>query len=100
MADILDKRPVDDEMTVFETNVNPYKLNACIDNILMQLDKLETKFTDVQSVNTREILRHLDSLMNCITNAYNSSLGLLRSDMIFMEKQATRIRELLIGSED
>ena len=42
MADILDKRPVDAEMTIFKTEVEPNKLNACIDNILMRLDRLET----------------------------------------------------------
>ena len=42
MADILDKRPVDAEMTIFKTEVDPNKLNACIDNILMRLDRLET----------------------------------------------------------
>ena len=50
MADILDKIPVDDEMTIFKTEVEPYKLNACIDNILMRVDRLETKFADVQLV--------------------------------------------------
>lgn len=51
MADILDKRPLNDEMTIFKTEVEPYKLNACIDNILMRVDRLETKFADVQLVN-------------------------------------------------
>ena len=51
MADILDKRPVDAEMTIFKTEVEPNKLNTCIDNILMRVDRLETKFADVQPVN-------------------------------------------------
>lgn len=42
MADILDRIPVDDEMTIFKTQIEPIKLNACIDNILMRLDMLET----------------------------------------------------------
>ena len=46
MADILDKRPVDAEMTVFKTEVEPNKLNACIDDILMRLNRLED--TDVR----------------------------------------------------
>lgn len=50
MADILDKRPVDAEMSIFKTEVDPNKLNACIDNILMRVDRLETNFADVQSV--------------------------------------------------
>lgn len=58
MADILDKRPMDDEMTIFKTEVEPYKLNACIDNILMRVDRLETKFADVQPVKHGRWLEH------------------------------------------
>ena len=50
MADILDRIPVDDEMTIFKTQIEPIKLNACIDNILMRVNRLETKFADVQPV--------------------------------------------------
>lgn len=42
MADILDRIPVNDEMTIFKTEVEPNKLNACIDSILMRLNRLET----------------------------------------------------------
>lgn len=41
MADILDITPINDEMTIFKTKVSPEKLNACIDNILYRLNKLE-----------------------------------------------------------
>lgn len=51
MADILDKRPMNAEMTIFKTEVNPDKLNVCIDNILMRVDRFETKFADGQPVN-------------------------------------------------
>lgn len=50
MADILDRIPMNDEMTIFKTQIEPIKLNACIDNILMRVDRLETKFADVQPV--------------------------------------------------
>ena len=50
MADILSKRPMDAEMTIFKTEIEPYKLNDCIDNILMRVDRLETKFADTQPV--------------------------------------------------
>ena len=53
---------------------------------------------DVQSVNAKEILRHLDSMMICIGNAYDTSHGLLRSDMEFIEKQEKIIKELLEGA--
>lgn len=51
---------------------------------------------DVQPVDTKEILTHLDSLMICVTNAYNTSHGLLQTDMMFIEKQAEIIKELLV----
>ena len=44
---------------------------------------------------TKEILRHLDSLMICIGNAYDTSHYLLESDMEFIEKQEKIIKELL-----
>ena len=51
--------------------------------------------TDVQPVDTKEILRHLDSLMICVCNAYNTSHYLLESDMEFIEKQEKIIKGLL-----
>ena len=50
MADILSKRPMNAEMTIFKTEIEPYKLNDCIDNILMRVNRLETKFADVHPV--------------------------------------------------
>ena len=50
MADILNKIPVNDKMTIFKTEIEPIKLNACIDNILMRVNRLETKFADTQHV--------------------------------------------------
>lgn len=44
-------------------------------------------FTDIQPVDTKEILKHLDSMMICIGNAYNTSHFLLESDMEFIEEQ-------------
>ena len=55
--------------------------------------------TDVQPVDTKEILRHLDSLMICVGNAYDTSHGLLQSDMEFIEKQEKIIKELLSNKE-
>ena len=43
----------------------------------------------------REILKHLDALMICVGNAYNTSHYLLESDMKFIEKQEKIIKELL-----
>lgn len=51
--------------------------------------------TDVQPVDAKEILRHLDSLMICVGNAYNTSHYLLESDMVFIEKQEKIIKGLL-----
>ena len=49
----------------------------------------------VQPVDIKEILRHLDSLMICIVNAYSTSHYLLESDMEFIEKQEKIIKGLL-----
>ena len=57
----------------------------------------ELPAADVQPVDTKEILRHLDSMMICISNAYNTSHFLLESDMKFIEKQEKIIKELLSG---
>ena len=46
----------------------------------------------------KEILKHLDSLMICVGNAYNTSHYLLESDMKFIEKQEKIIKELLEGT--
>ena len=50
---------------------------------------------DAQPVDTKEILRHLDSLMICVCNTYNTSHYLLESDMEFIEKQEKIIKGLL-----
>ena len=50
----------------------------------------------------KEILRHLDSMMICIGNAYHTSHWLLESDMKFIERQEKCIKGLLsdIPKED
>ena len=45
MADILDKTPVNADMTIFKTRVHPEKLNMCIDDMLRRLTKLEVAVT-------------------------------------------------------
>lgn len=57
------------------------------------LDDIPT--VDAQPVDTKGILRHLDSLMICVGNAYNTSHYLLQSDMEFIEKQEKIIKRLL-----
>jgi len=62
---------------------------------LRELKELkERREADVQPVDIKEILRHLDSLMLCIGNAYNTSHYLLEGDMEFIEKQEKIIKEL------
>lgn len=53
-----------------------------------------------KSVDAKEILKHLDSLMICVGNAYNTSHYLLKSDMEFIEKQEKIIKELLSDIND
>lgn len=45
--------------------------------------------------NKSKILKHLDALMICVSNAYGTSHYLLESDMKFIEKQEKIIKELL-----
>lgn len=47
-----------------------------------------------------EILKHLDALMICVGNAYNTSHYLLESDMEFIEKQEKIIKEILEGARN
>jgi hypothetical protein len=51
MADILDRIPVNDEMTIFETRIDAEKLNYCIDNILKRLATLEHNLQTPKQVN-------------------------------------------------
>jgi hypothetical protein len=51
MADILDRIPVNDEMTIFETRIDAEKLNYCVDNILKRLATLEHNSQTPKQVN-------------------------------------------------
>ena len=62
---------------------------------ILQIPIREHSSTDVQPIDVKEILKHLDSLMICVGNTYNTSHYLLESDMEFIEKQEKFIRELL-----
>ena len=77
----------------------PVWTDAHIDELLNDFIVIpkDTKSADVQPVDTKEILRHLDSMMICISNAYSTSHFLLESDMEFIEKQEKIIKELLSG---
>ena len=67
------------------------------DAVLLEVaDKInDLPLIDIQPADTEEILKHLDSLMICVGNAYNTSHYLLESDMEFIEKQAKIIKGLL-----
>ena len=86
-----------DENTLRYDNVNiesAYIAIDCMRSCILAKRKIE-KSKEVQPVDTKEILRHLDSMMICIGNAYDTSHGLLESDMEFIEKQEKIIKELL-----
>lgn len=51
MADILDRIPVNDEMTIWETRVDAEKLNYCIEDILKRLATLEHNLQTPKQVN-------------------------------------------------
>ena len=78
------------------TNTKPYGLIQTIQLFKCKDENIiEALGTDVQPVDIKEILRHLDSLMICVGNAYDTSHGLLQSDMEFIEKQEKIIKGLL-----
>ena len=66
-----------------------------VDAMELAIKAIEQYTADVQPVDTKEILRHLDSLMLCVGNAYDTSHYLLESDMEFIEKQDKIIKGLL-----
>lgn len=53
----------------------------------------------LETMEKKEILKHLDSMMICIGNAYDTSHYLLESDMKFIEQQEKCIKELLSDSQ-
>ena len=93
MADILDKKPINAEKTIFKTKVEPIKLNACIDNILMRLNRLEIKFADIQpvdrwiSVNDR--LPETNAIGIAHILAYDKYEGVVKAD--FLDESANYI---------
>lgn len=85
MADILDKTPVlntNTEMPICKIMVNPEKLNACIDDILSRLSKLEA--AEVQPVNywisVNEALPIYDGLVLICYNDKRIRLGVYTED--------------------
>lgn len=86
MADILDKKPINAEMTIFKTEVEPLKLNACIDNILMRLNRLETKFTDIQPddrwINVNDKLPETNAIGIAHIFAYDKVEGVVKADFL------------------
>lgn len=74
-----------------------YYDGSCIHRGECDVDVIQT--TPI-AVDTKEIIKRLDSLMMCITNAYNTSHFLLQSDMTHIEEQAKIIKELLTNKED
>ena len=100
MAEYIDKKQAIDRIAscycIDCEHSNGILCRACEHQDDMDLiDEMPT--ADVQPVDTNEILRHLDSMMICISNAYNTSHFLLESDMKFIERQEKIIKELLSG---
>lgn len=79
---------------------NPYRYeNISIESADIAVDCMRScilaKRKSDKAIDTKEILRHLDSLMICVGNAYDTSHYLLQSDMEFIERQEKIIKELL-----
>lgn len=85
MADILDITPINDEMTIFKTKVSPEKLNACIDNILYRLNKLE--ISNLQSndklISMNNVLKSIESF-KVVSNQKLSKEEFERNDTLCM----------------
>ena len=96
MADILDKRPVDAEMTIFKTEVEPNKLNACIDKIISALSAHEKRLSKLEGLTGQDtLMEDLDTLLilchSCVSKLMNTQypgeqftmaeLGILKADI-------------------
>ena len=97
MADLIERYKI-------TANLPSVLMNYCnrfnskqLESITEMIYELENSIesADIQPVDIKEILRHLDSLMICVSNAYNTSHGLLESDMKFIEEQEKCIKKLL-----
>lgn len=97
MADLIERYKI-------TANLPSVMMNYCnrfnskqLESITEMIYELENSIesADIQPVDIKKILRHLDSLMICISNAYNTSHGLLESDMKFIEEQEKCIKKLL-----
>ena len=103
MAEYIEREPMIEEIQRLIDNVSRNFPKATETELIILKGKYEAfmeyikeqPVADVQPVDTKEILRHLDSLMICVGNAYNTSHYLLESDMEFIEKQEKIIKGLL-----
>lgn len=84
MADILDRIPVNDEMTIWETRVDAEKLNYCIEDILKRLATLEHNLQTPKQVNYGNIKLSKEEI-----NKFQNLLGIFRRD--FKERANTDI---------
>lgn len=75
MADILDRIPINDKMTIFETRVDAEKLNYCIDNILKRLAALEHNLQTPKQVNYGNIKLSKEELIK-----FKNLLGIFHKD--------------------
>ena len=84
MADILNRIPVNDEMTIFKTEIEPIKLNACIDNILMRLDRLESSNTQPASpwIKVNDRLPKTNAIGVAHVLAYDRYEGVVKADFL------------------
>lgn len=84
MADIIDRIPVNDEMTIWETRIDAEKLNYCIDNILKRLATLEHNLQTPKQVNYGNIKLSKEELIK-----FKNLLGIFHKD--FKERANTDI---------
>ena len=79
MADILFNRPMNAERTIFKPEVEPYKLNACIDDILERLEKLES---ENQWISVKDRLPETNAIGVAHVLAYDRYEGVVKADFL------------------
>lgn len=79
MADILFNRPMNADGSIFRTEVEPDKLNACIDDILERLEKLESE-NEWTSVTDR--LPETNAIGVAHVLAYDRYEGVVKADFL------------------
>ena len=91
MADILTNRPMNVKRSIVKTEVDPNKLNSCMDDILMRLDRLESSNTQPSDpwIRVNDKLPETNAIGVAHILAYDRYEGVVKAD--FLDKCANYI---------